>query len=188
MRLSNPGALTAHTVAGDVTGDVRAPLAFGAQPHGADHFLKFTTIGDEPVRRRRAKLGAVVISDTGSWARQQPLNRERRQLPACGTAVHDPNAAQLALSVRADTITLVARAAGPRRDPKLMQEETPHAAYQVPSRPGRPPRVRSNLRLASPPGPGSGFAAMRGHPGRARHVFIEQGVAKRPDVTPGTQP
>lgn len=125
MRLSNPGALTAHIVAGDVTGDVRAPLAFAAQPHGADHFLNFTTICDEPDRRCRAKLGAAVISDTGSWARQQPLNRERRQLPACGTAVHDLNAAQLALSVRADTITLVARAAGPRRDPELMQEETP---------------------------------------------------------------
>ncbi len=94
MRLSNPGALTAHTVAGDVTGDVRAPRAFAARPHGAGYFLNFTAIGGEQDRRCRAKQGAAVISDSGLWALRQPPNRERRQLPA-----------------RADTITLVARAA-----------------------------------------------------------------------------
>ncbi|MCY3856697.1 MAG: hypothetical protein OXF78_10450, partial [Rhodospirillales bacterium] len=98
MRLSNPGAHTAHTVAGDVTGDVRAPLAFAAQPHSAGHFLNFTATGGEPDRRSRAKLDAAVISDSGSWALRQPPNRERRQL-----------------STRADTVTLVARAAELRR-------------------------------------------------------------------------
>lgn len=108
MRLSNPGALTAHTVAGDVTSDVRAPLAFAARPQGAGHSLNFTTIGGKPDRRSRTKLGAAVISDSGSWALQQPPHRERRQLPA-----------------RADTITLVARAAELRRGSgsELMQAE-----------------------------------------------------------------
>lgn len=108
MRLSNPGALTAHTVAGGVTGDVRASLAFAARPYGAGHFLNFTPIGGEQDRRSCTKPGAAVINDTGSWALQQPPNRERRQLLA-----------------RADAITLVARAAELRRgsgsDP--MQDE-----------------------------------------------------------------
>ena len=159
MRLSNPGAHTAHTVAGDVTGDVRAPLAFAAQPLGADHFLNFTATGGEPDRRSRAKLDAAVISDSGSWALRQPPNRERRQL-----------------STRADTVTLVARAAELRRF-RFRTDTGRNAACQMPSWPGRPSRVRSNLRLASPPGPGSGFSTMRGHPGRARHVSNEQGVA-----------
>ena len=112
MRLSNLGALTAHTVAGDVTGDVRAPLAFAARSHGGDHFLNFNAVGGELDRRYRAKLGAAVISDSGSWALQQPPNRERRQLPA-----------------RADTITLVARAAKLRRGSgsELIQDEMPPA-------------------------------------------------------------
>ncbi len=111
MRLSNPEALTAHAVAGDVTGDVCAPLGFAARPHGAGHFLNFTAIGCEPDRRSRAKAGAAVTNDTGSWAYQPPPNRERRQLLARGTAV-DLNATEpAALPDRADTVTLVARAA-----------------------------------------------------------------------------
>lgn len=98
MRLSNPGAPTAHIVAGDVTGDTRALLAFAARSHGSDHFLNFTAIGGELDRRCRTKHGAAVISVSGLWAHQQPPVRERRQLPA-----------------RADTITLVARAAKLRR-------------------------------------------------------------------------
>jgi len=94
MRLSNPGAHTAHTVAGDVTGDLRAPLAFAARPHGAGNCSNITATGGKPDRRSRAKQGAAVINDSGSWALRQPPNRERRQLPA-----------------RADPITLVARAA-----------------------------------------------------------------------------
>ena len=125
MRLSNPGALTAHTVAGDATGDARAPLAFAARSHGGDHFLNFTAIGGELDRRCRAKLGAAVISDSGSWALQQPSNRERRQLPARGTAVDDLNAAQPTLPYRANTITLVAWAVELRRSSgsELMQDE-----------------------------------------------------------------
>ena len=108
MRLSNPGALTAHTVAGDVTSDVRAPLAFAARPQGAGHSLNFTTIDGKPDRRSCVKQGAAVISDSGSWALQQPPHRERRQLPA-----------------RANTITLVARGAELRRGSgsELMQAE-----------------------------------------------------------------
>lgn len=128
MRLSNPEALTAHAVAGDVTGDVCAPLGFAARPHGAGHFLNFTAIGGEPDRRSRAKAGAAVTNDTGSWAYQPPPNRERRQLPARGTAVDDLNATEpAALPDRTDTVTLVARAAelrrGSGRGSELTQDE-----------------------------------------------------------------
>ena len=119
MRLSNPEALTAHTVAGDVTGDVRAPPAFAAGLYGADHFLNFTAIGGEANRRSRAKPGAAVISDTGLWAHQQPPNRERRQLPARGTAVDHLDAAEPA------AVTLVAGATELRRGSgsEMMQDE-----------------------------------------------------------------
>ena len=60
MRLSNPGAHTAHTVAGDVTGDVRAPLAFAARPHGAGHFLNFTATGGKPDHRSRADTITLI--------------------------------------------------------------------------------------------------------------------------------
>lgn len=125
MRLSNPGALTAHTVARDATGEVRAPPAFAARPLGAGHLLNFTAIGSEPNRRSRAKPGAAVISDTGSWAHPQPPKRERRQLPARWTAVNDLNAAEPALPGRAGTITLGAGAAELRHGSgsELMQDE-----------------------------------------------------------------
>ena len=125
MGMSNPGALTAHAVAGDATGEVRAPPAFAARPLGAGHLLNFTAIGGEPNCRSRAKPGAAVISDTGSWAHPQPPKRERRQLPARRTAVDDLHAAEPALPDRADTITLVAGAAELRRGSgsELMQDE-----------------------------------------------------------------
>ena len=115
MRLSNPEALTAHAVAGDVTGDVRALPPVAARPRSARHFLNFTAVDSEPDRRSCDKLGSAVISDTGLWAQPQPPNRDRRQLPASGTAVNDLNAAKPALPDRADTITLVAGAMELRR-------------------------------------------------------------------------
>ncbi len=114
MRLSNPEALSAHTVAGDVTSDVRAPLAFAARPHGVGHSLNFTAVGSEPDRGSCAKLVAAVISDTSLWAHPQPPKCERRQLPARRTAVNHLNAAKPALPDRADTITLVAGVTEPR--------------------------------------------------------------------------
>ena len=89
MNLSNPDPQTATAVAGDVAGDVQAPLNFIVRQNGTPYFVSAALTGGAPDYRFRTEERMVTIHDVRSETDRLSVEREGFQLVRHRTAVDD---------------------------------------------------------------------------------------------------
>ena len=89
MNLSILGFRTATAVAGDVVGDVQAPLNFIVRQNGTPYFVSAALTGGAPDYRFRTEARTVTIHDVRSEADRLSVEREGFQMVRHRTAVDD---------------------------------------------------------------------------------------------------